>query len=88
MNNTAPLLKASGLSIGYKRGTKEEKVLAGPLELEIHRRTTHLPVGAKRRRQIHPHSHPGRFTTFTLGHRGNGWQRSGKAEASPKEPNN
>ncbi|HEX6429343.1 MAG TPA: ABC transporter ATP-binding protein [Niastella sp.] len=35
MNNTAPLLKASGLSIGYKKGTKEEKVLAGPLELEI-----------------------------------------------------
>jgi iron complex transport system ATP-binding protein len=35
MNNTAPLLKASGLSIGYKKGTKEEKILAGPLELEI-----------------------------------------------------
>lgn len=35
MNNTAPLLKASRLSIGYKKGTKEEKVLAGPLELEI-----------------------------------------------------
>ena len=36
MNNTAPLLKASRLSIGYKKGTKEEKTLAGPLELEIH----------------------------------------------------
>ena len=36
MNNTAPLLKAGGLSIGYKRGTKEEKILAGPLDLEIH----------------------------------------------------
>ena len=37
MNNTAPLLKASGLSIGYKKGTKQEKILAGPLDLEIHR---------------------------------------------------
>lgn len=36
MNNTAPLLKASRLSIGYKKGTKEEKVLAGPLELEMY----------------------------------------------------
>jgi iron complex transport system ATP-binding protein len=36
MNNTAPLLKAGGLSIGYKKRTKEEKVLAGPLDLEIH----------------------------------------------------
>ena len=36
MNNTAPLLKASRLSIGYKKGKKEEKILAGPLELEMH----------------------------------------------------
>jgi iron complex transport system ATP-binding protein len=35
MNNTAPLLKASRLYIGYKKGKKEEKILAGPLELEI-----------------------------------------------------
>jgi iron complex transport system ATP-binding protein len=35
MSNTAPLLKASRLCIGYKKGKKEEKVLAGPLELEI-----------------------------------------------------
>jgi iron complex transport system ATP-binding protein len=36
MTNTAPLLKASRLSIGYKKGKKEEKVLSGPLELEMH----------------------------------------------------
>lgn len=36
MNNTVPLLQASRLSIGYKKGSKEEKVLAGPLDLEIH----------------------------------------------------
>ncbi|THU38118.1 ABC transporter ATP-binding protein [Niastella caeni] len=36
MNNTAPLLKASRLCIGYKKGKKEEKVLSGPLELEMH----------------------------------------------------
>src|SRR6185436_15519328 len=35
MNNPAPLLKASRLCIGYKKGTKEEKTLAGPLDLEI-----------------------------------------------------
>lgn len=36
MNTTAPLLKASRLHIGYNKGKKVEKVLAGPLELEIH----------------------------------------------------
>lgn len=36
MNNTATLLKACRLSIGYKKGKKEEKILARPLELEIH----------------------------------------------------
>ena len=36
MNNTAPLLKASRLCIGYNKGKKEEKTLAGPLELDIH----------------------------------------------------
>jgi len=35
MNNTA-LLKASRLCIGYKKGKKEAKTLAGPLDLEMY----------------------------------------------------
>lgn len=36
MHNTAPLLKAGRLCIGYSKGKKEEKTLAGPLALEIY----------------------------------------------------
>jgi iron complex transport system ATP-binding protein len=36
MNNAALLLKASRLCIGYKKGKKEAKTLAGPLDLEMY----------------------------------------------------
>lgn len=36
MDSAAPYLKAAGLSIGYKMGSRELKKLAGPLDLEMH----------------------------------------------------
>jgi iron complex transport system ATP-binding protein len=36
MSSTSPLLKARDLKIGYYPGGKQEKVVAGPLELEIY----------------------------------------------------